>query len=47
MPLCSVDKVIAALDAQPKKRADHRKSMPAKPLAEGLLQYVKKNAWEK
>lgn len=44
---CSVDKVQAALAAQDKRRADYKKTLPAKALSEGLLQYVKKNAWEK
>lgn len=42
-----VDKIQAALAQQDKKRADYKKSLPAKPLSEGLLQYVKKNAWER
>jgi hypothetical protein len=44
---CRVDKVQAALAAQDKRRADYKKTLPAKALSEGLLQYVKKNAWEK
>ncbi len=44
---CSVDKIQAALAVQDKKRADFKKSLPPKPLSEGLLQYVKKNAWER
>lgn len=44
---CRVDKIQAALAQQDKKRADYKKSLPAKPLSEGLLQYVKKNAWER
>ena len=43
----SVDKVTAALAAVDKKAADFRKGLPPKPIAEGLLHYVKKQAWEK
>ena len=42
-----VDKVTAALAAVDKKAADFRKGLPPKPIAEGLLHYVKKQAWEK
>jgi hypothetical protein len=42
-----VDAVTAALAAAPKKAADFKKQLPPKPLSEGLLQYVKKNAWER
>ena len=37
----------AALAAVDKKAADFRKGLPPKPIAEGLLHYVKKQAWEK
>jgi len=36
-----------ALSQQDKRIADYKKTLPPKPLAEGLLQYVKKSAWEK
>lgn len=32
--------------AQDKKRADYKKTLPAKPLKQGLLQWVKKTACE-
>jgi hypothetical protein len=33
--------------AQEKRLADYKKTLPPKPLAEGLVRWVKKNAWEK
>jgi hypothetical protein len=42
-----VDKIQAALAAQPKKQADYKKTLPSKPLNKGILQYIRKNAWEK
>ena len=42
-----VDKVTAALAQVDKRAADYRKSLPPKPIAEGLLVYVKKQAWER
>lgn len=46
---CSVEKVKAAIvpALQEKKLADYKKTLPAKPISEGLLKWVKKNAWEK
>lgn len=32
---------------QAKKLADYKKTLPPKPRSGGLLQYIKKNAWEK
>ena len=46
-PPPSVDKVTAALGAVDKRAADDRKSLPPKPIAEGLLVYIKKQAWER
>jgi hypothetical protein len=48
-PLCRrLDKINAALGpAQEKRRADYAKTLPSRPPREGLLQWVKKNAWEK
>ena len=42
-------KITAAIapDVQAKRRAEHRKTLPAKLRAAGLLQHVKKSAWEK
>jgi hypothetical protein len=42
-----VASVTAALAGQDKKRADYRKTLPARAPRSGLLQYIKKNAWEK
>lgn len=42
-----VDAVTAALAAAPKKFADFKKALPPKPIGEGLLRYVKKQAWER
>ena len=39
--------VHTGLDSQVKRRADYRKTLPSKPSRSGLLQYIKKNAWEK
>lgn len=39
--------VAAGLDGQAKRRADYKKTLPVKPMRGGLLQYIKKNAWEK
>jgi hypothetical protein len=39
--------VTAGLESQAKRRADYKKTLPAKTGRAGLLQYVKKNAWEK
>ena len=39
--------VHAGLESQVKRRADYRKTLPTKPSRSGLLQYIKKNAWEK
>lgn len=46
---CSVEKIKAAIapGVQDKKYADYRKTLPPKPPAEGLIRWVKKNAWEK
>ena len=41
-----LEKIAAALAGQEKRRADHRKTLPAKPLRQGLLQWVKKSACE-
>ena len=42
----SLEKIAAALAGQEKRRADYRKTLPAKPLRQGLLQWVKKSACE-
>lgn len=42
-----VASVAAGLDGQAKRRADYKKTLPVKPMRGGLLQYIKKNAWEK
>ena len=44
-----IDKIKAALTPafQSKKLADYKKTLPPKPPAEGLIRWVKKNAWEK
>lgn len=42
-----VAKIQAGVAGLDKRIADHRKTVPAKPLKRGLLVYVKKNAWEK
>lgn len=44
---CRLDKIAEGLKSQEKKQADYKKSLPPKPISEGLLQYVKKNAWER
>ena len=41
---CRLDKIAANLAAQPKKRADYKKTLPPKPLKQGLLQWIKKSA---
>ena len=41
-----LDKIAANLAAQPKKRADYKKTLPPKPLRQGLLQHIKKSACE-
>jgi len=42
-----VERVAAGLAAQDKKRADYKKTLPAKGVRKGILQYIKKAAWEK
>jgi len=44
-----VEKIQAAMApaVQEKKAADYAKTLPAKLLNKGLLQYIKKSAWEK
>lgn len=44
-----VAKITAAIapDVQAKRRAEHKKTLPAKLRNAGLLQHVKKSAWEK
>ena len=39
--------VAAGLESQEKRRAEYRKTLPSKASRSGLLQYIKKNAWEK
>jgi hypothetical protein len=39
-----LDKIAANLAAQDKKLADYKKTLPAKPLKQGLLQWIKKTA---
>ena len=41
-----MDKIQTHLAAQAKKRAEYKKTLPPKPVTQGLLQYVKKAAWE-
>lgn len=45
--MCRVEKIKAALGQQEKKVAEYKKTLPAKAVNQGLLQYIKKNAWEK
>lgn len=42
-----VEKIQANLKLQDKKIADFKKTLPPKPSTKGILQYIKKNAWEK
>ena len=42
-----VAKIKEGLAAQPKLVREHKKLLPAKPLKQGILQYIKKLAWEK
>ena len=44
-----VSKITAAIapEVQAKRRAEYRKTLPAKVLNAGLLQHIKKTAWEK
>lgn len=42
-----VERVAAGLASQDKKRADYKKTLPAKGVRKGILQYIKKAAWEK
>jgi hypothetical protein len=42
-----IAKVSAGIIGQEKRLLDYKKTVPAKPLKQGLLQYIKKNAWEK
>ena len=42
--LCRLSKIAANLALQDKKRADYKKTLPAKPLKQGLLQWIKKTA---
>ena len=42
-----VEKIQANLAAQDKKIADYKKTLPPKPITQGLLYLIKKNAWDK
>ncbi len=42
-----IAKIAEGLAAQEKLAKDYAKQRPAKPLNKGLLQYIKKSAWEK
>ena len=44
-----VAKITAALDPelQAKKRAEYKKTLPPKPVKQGIMPFIKKNAWEK
>lgn len=46
VPACRLEKIASNLAAQEKKRADYKKTLPAKPLRQGLLQWIKKTACE-
>lgn len=46
-PAHRLSKIAVNLSLQDKKRADYKKTLPVKPQRQGLLQWVKKSAWEK
>jgi len=46
-PTSRLSKIAVNLSLQDKKRADYKKTLPVKPQRQGLLQWIKKSAWEK
>ena len=42
-----VQQIKAGLEGQEKRRADYKKTLPAKTSNRGLLYLIKKNSWEK